>query len=163
MNVTEIRNIGVRTFNTAKGVANRAYGTLKNTFDNPAAVKNFKKALPGAGLAVGAFSMMALLPNRKLDGKQGRVEKKSGSLAAIVFALSSFKKFFNVENKKVADVFSGLKKKNASELYQSLKTNKSNVVLFLASIIGVKLLTNITTKGLDGIVNEVFDAKKLEE
>ena len=144
-----------------RSVAKKTYGTVKKSFLNEVAQNNFKKSLPAALICTGGFSLLSLLPNRKTDGKQNKLEKKSGTFAAVAFAVASFKKFFNAENKTLKNIFDDARKLNFKEGFEKLKTNKSNAIVYLASIIGVKILTDIATKGVDGIVNDVFEPKKL--
>ena len=157
MKVDNIKN----AVGTVTAPARKVYTTVKKSFLNDVARNNFKKAAPTALICTGGFSLLSLIPNRKTDGKQKKLEKKSGTLAAIAFAVASFKKFFNAENKTLKNLFNDVKKLNFKDGLEKLKTNKSNVIVYLASIVGVKVLTDIATKGIDGIVNDIAEPKKL--
>ncbi len=163
MNVQTIKNVGINAIGVAQKSAKKVGTIVKKAVENPVARENFKKSMPIALAATGAFSLMSILPNRKADGKQGSIEKKSGAVAAAVFAIASFKKFFNVENQSFKDIFKKLSEMNIGEAFEILKTNKSNAILFLASIIGVKIVTNVLTKGLDAFINEAANTKNLGE
>lgn len=163
MNIDAVKSVSSSIVGSARKVAKKSYDTVKNAFDDSVARSNLKKSLPTAFATMGVFSLMSVLPNRKADGKQGKLEKKSGAIASVVFAALSYKKFFNVEGKGIKDIFSELKKLNTAEALNLLKINKSNLILFLVSIFGVKLLTNIATKGIDGFINEAANVKKLGE
>ncbi len=161
MNIDSVKNVGSGFVNTAKSTVKSAYSGVKNSFNNPVARNNFKKSIPSAALTAGIFSLFSLLPNRKADGKQGKLEKKSGTLASLVFAVASFKKFFATDGQSFKDIFSKLKKLNLSEALELLKLNKSNAILYIASIIGIRIATDITTRGIDAFVNEALNTKQL--
>ncbi len=161
MNIDRIKNIGTSAVGVVIKTAKRTSQTVKHSFDNPVAKKSFKKSLPVACATAGALSLFSLIPNRKADGKQTKIEKKSGTLASVIFALASFKKFFNVEGQKVKDIFSKLKLMKVDEVWDIVKAKKANAVLYIATILGVKIVTDVVTKGIDAFVNEITDPKKL--
>ena len=113
-------------------------------------------------MCTGGFSLLAFLNNRKKDGKQTSLEKTSGTFAQVAFAVASFKHFFkNTNGKQLENAFDKIKKLNFSEALEVIKTNKSNVIVYAASIIGVKVATDILTKVLDMGINKVKGNPKL--
>ena len=163
MNIGTIQNIGTNVYRNVRGAADTAIKTVNAALANSQSAKNLKNALPGAAICTGAFSLMSLLPNNKSDGSQKKLEKKSGNIAAAVFAFTSFKTMFNTGEIKIKDALKKLKKLDYKDAQNILKTNKSNLILYALSIAGVKIATDVATKGLDFFVNEATGAKVLGE
>lgn len=162
MNVSSIRKTGTTVYRTAKKAVKAAYNTVSDAFSNPYVRKNAKNAMPAALACMGGFSLMAFLNNKKKDGRQGALEKSSGTLAQIAFAVASFKHFFkNQGREKFGTIIENLKKFKFKDAFEVLKTNKSNVIVYAASIIGVKIATDITTKILDMGINKIFNKPRL--
>lgn len=162
MKVDTIRKTGNAAYKAAKKTGNLAFNTVSGAFSNPLVRKNAKAALPAALVCTGGFSLLAFLNNRKKDGKQTSLEKTSGTFAQVAFAVASFKHFFkNTNGKQLENAFDKIKKLNFSEALEVIKTNKSNVIAYAASIIGVKVATDILTKVLDMGINKVKGNPKL--
>ena len=163
MNVGTIKNIGTTVYRKAKSTAKETALLVRGALANSQSAKNLKNALPAAAICTGAFSLMSLLPNKKSDGSQKKLEKKSGTIATAVFALTSFKTMFNTGEIKFKDAIKKLKKLDYKDMQHILWTNKANLILFIASLAGVKIATDIATKGLDIVANEASGAKILGE
>ncbi len=162
MNINTIKKTGITTYKAAKKTGKVAYNTVKGAFKNPSARKNAKASLPAALVCTGGFSLFAFLKNRKKDGKQTALEKSSGTLAQIAFAVASFKHFFkNTDGKQLKNAFEKMTKLNFSEALDIIKTNKSNAILYAASVIGVKIATDVVTKVLDAGINKANGNPKL--
>ncbi len=161
MKVQNIKNVGVGIIHEAGRAAKKVKNDIKGAFGDVYAKTNLRKSLPEAMLLTGVFSLLSFLPNRKSDGKQGKVEKKSGNYAAFIYALVSFKKFFNFEGNTLKSLFTKLKNTELGDIPKTLKTNKANGIMYLISILGVKIATDIGTKGIDAIISERFNTKKL--
>ena len=91
MNIGTIQNIGTNVYRNIRGAADTAIKTVNTALANSQSAKNLKNALPGAAICTGAFSLMSLLPNKKSDGSQKKLEKKSGNIAAAVLRLPRLK------------------------------------------------------------------------
>lgn len=161
MEVTKIADMGKNIYSRARTVAKGTCNQVKKSFKNPIVRSNAKNALPVAILTAGAFSAMSLLPNRKGDGKQGKLEKMSGKLASYAFAIAGFTKFFKVPTKDPKELEVIFKKAKIKDVLETLNTNKENIVAYIFMILGVRVVTNLLTKGLDEKVIEEFKPQKL--
>ncbi len=161
MEVAKIIDVGKNFYSGAKTALGCARELAQESFKNPVVRANAKNALPLAILSAGAFSTFSLLPNRKGDGKQGKLERTSGKLASIAFAVAGFKKFFNVPTMKLKELSILLKKMKFKDALEILKTNKENIVIYALMVAGVRVVTDLVTKGLDDKVIEEFQPQKL--
>lgn len=162
MNIQSIKTAGLNVANAAKSAGVFAAVSVGRAFKNPAVRKNARKSLPAALACTGGFSLLAFLKNKKRDGKQTKLEKSSGTLAQIAFAAASFKHFFkNTNVEQLGSAFQNLKKFHFREAWNVLKINKSNAIVYAASVIGVKLVTDLTTKLIDTVTKKTGLSPKL--
>lgn len=159
-----IKAVSGRIYSGAKSACKYAAKTVKQASLDPVVRKNFKSSLPTAAACVGGFSLLSLLKNRKRDGKQGKIERNSGNFAFAAFGVAAFNKFFkNNEAVKLKDIWNNAKNHNFNQVKQILKTNKLNIIAFAAALAGVKIITNLATKGADYTINKVVKPPKLED
>lgn len=162
MNISSVKNIGTKAYKTVKKVGKGAYNVVTDAFKNPQVQKNAKSALPTAIACTAGFSLLSLIKNKK-DGKQGKIEKSSGRLAQITFAVASFKHFFkDLKMEQVKNAFENAKALKFDDAAKLFKTSKSSLVAFAVSLVGVKLATNLLTKICDLGVNKAFEKPELD-
>lgn len=158
----DIKAISGRIYNGVKSAGKYVAHTAKAVSKDPSVIRNTKASLPAVAVCVGGFSLLALLRNKKKDGKQGKLEKSSGSLAQLAFLAAGFKTFFkNNDGKHLKNAFKSMFAGNFSQAKNILKTNKNNIIAFGVGLIGIKLVTNVLTKALDSTINEVTKSSKL--
>lgn len=161
MEIKQITDFGKNLCVGARTVARGTYKQAKKSFNNPVVRANAKNALPYAILSAGAFSLMSVLPNRVGDGKQGKLEKASGKIATIAFAAATFKKFFKAPNIKLKELPIVFAKTKFKDVLGTLKNNKENIVMYALMLAGVKIGTDLLTRGLDDTIFDEYHPRRL--